>query len=104
MTTRKALSVLALNAGLGAILMSSSVTAAPPGAQTTDMGLNVSVTTDPAFGGVLNDGGVYTNGKDNVEAVLLANTYGNFIFDLNKTGHDGHRRLVIMFPGSAAET
>jgi len=49
--------------------------------------------------GVKSDGGAYTDGQQNVRAVLLANSNGNFVFDTNDGNGDGGRRLYLDFNG-----
>lgn len=58
------------------------------------------------LGDALSDGlrsdnrGFYISGADNVKAVLLSNSNGNFIFDTNDAAAlDGSRRLIIDFKG-----
>ena len=58
--------------------------------------------SDLTADGVLSDNGTYTSGQQNVRAVLLANTNGNFVFDTNdQSGIDGGRRLVLDFRGQS---
>ena len=60
--------------------------------------LNVSF-RDLASDGVNSDGGSYQDGIANVRAVLVANDWGNFVFDTNDDAAvDGGRRLVLNSP------
>ena len=63
--------------------------------------LLVSLRDAAATDGVLSDnGGFYTDGQQNVKAVLVANINGNFVFDTNDQSNiDGGRRLVLDFHG-----
>ena len=68
--------------------------AKPPG----DVPLVVDFGADTSMGLYADEGGVYTNGQQNVRAVILDN--GNFVFDTNDNSRtDGGRRIVIDFHG-----
>ena len=65
---------------------------------TSDVPLTVTL-GDALTDGLRSDDGIYVSGTQNVKAVLLSNSNGNFIFDTNNAAaFDGLRRLVIHFP------
>ena len=98
MKQRSLLGGLTLTAGACLALSLPALAARPP--VYVEVPLNVSLSNGTSDG-VLGDG-LYSNGTDNVRAVLLANSNGNFVFDTNdQPGPDGGRRLVLDFHGQA---
>ena len=100
MKRRAFLGGLTLTAGACLALSLPALAAKPP--SFVEVPLIVSLSDLTGADGVLSDNGIYTSGQQNVRAVLLANTNGNFVFDTNdQPGIDGGRRLVLDFRGQA---
>ena len=56
---------------------------------------------DTVSDGLRSDGTPYQHASDNVRAVLVANDFGNFVFDTNDNAAlDGLRRLTLDFHGA----
>lgn len=84
---------LAVTVGLG-----PSLQAARP--RLTELPLTMTL-RDTVSDGLRSDGTPYQHASDNVRAVLVANDFGNFVFDTNDNAAlDGLRRLTLDFHGA----
>jgi len=96
MTTRALLSTVAAS-GLLWVAAGAGVDGAKPA---PELPVVVDFGSDTSMGLYVDGGGAYTNGQQNVRAVILDN--GNFVFDTNDSARtDGGRRIAIDFHGQA---
>lgn len=88
---------LLISAGAGLLFASTMLAAGKPGS--SDVPLEVSIANSNGYGVYNDGGGWYISGSQNVRAVLVNNTNGNFVFDTNDNSSiDGARRLHLVFP------
>lgn len=93
----RALSLLAISLALTVGSWAAAVQAARP--RLTELPLNMTL-RDFGSDGLRSDGTSYQDGDQNVRAVLVANDWGNFVFDTNDdTSVVESRRLTLDFHG-----
>jgi len=89
---------LTLTAGVCLALNLTVLAAKPP--SYVSVPLIVTLRDIAATDGILSDGGPYTDGQQNVRAVLVATINGNLVFDTNDSAPtDGGRRIFLDFHG-----